>query len=171
MARHPTQSAVLGWEICHRAVQFPLQPHSTDGGRVEPSIALTGLLERSMYWPLSVAIRVRSMTALILRVIPGRTTNVPAACPSIPSIHRPNRVSGDVTPISHLFRSYRPGYTTFFTDETGATYLPSQGGGFRPEWTTKHGAGPYHAPLIATPVYPTPLLLFRMSRLRSVPER
>jgi hypothetical protein len=44
---------------------------------------------------------------------------------------------------------------TFFTDDDGASYLPSQGGGL-PSGVDHQtiGAGPYHAPLFATPVYP-----------------
>jgi hypothetical protein len=44
---------------------------------------------------------------------------------------------------------------TFFTDDDGLSYLPSQGGGI-PSGVDHQtiGAGPYHAPLISTPVYP-----------------
>jgi PKD repeat protein len=66
------------------------------------------------------------------------------------------RAPGDATP-NRTFVSQLTGQdsTTFFSDDDGASYLPSQGGGI-PSGVDHQtiGAGPYHAGFSATPAYP-----------------
>ncbi len=66
------------------------------------------------------------------------------------------RLAGDTRP-NRTFVSQLTGQDsiTFFTDDDGASYLPSQGGGI-PSGVDHQtiGAGPYHTPFPVNPVYP-----------------
>src|SRR6266404_1429452 len=128
---------------------------SFNGG--EPSIGVNWLTGKVMYLASFSAIRVGFDDCPSPARDTWTNTNVPAAASLDPILFTDHmRASGSTVP-NRTFVSQLTGQdsTTFFTDDDGVTYLPSQGGGI-PSGVDHQtiGAGPYHAPLIATPVYP-----------------
>ena len=133
----------------------PPTTNSFNGG--EPSIGVDWLTGKVMYLASFSAIRINFDDCPSPARDTWTNTNVPAAASLDPIMFTDHmRVSGSTTP-NRTFVSQLTGQdsTTFFTDDDGATYLPSQGGGI-PSGVDHQtiGAGPYHAPLFATPVYP-----------------
>jgi PKD repeat protein len=128
---------------------------SFNGG--EPSIGVNWLTGKVMYLASFSAVRVGFDDCPSPARDTWTNTNVPAAASLDPIMFTDHtRASGNTTP-NRTFVSQLTGQdsTTFFTDDDGASYLPSQGGGI-PSGVDHQtiGAGPYHSPLAATPVYP-----------------
>ncbi len=132
-------------------------PATTSFNGGEPSIGVNWLTGKVMYLASFSAIRVGFDDCPSPARDTWTNTNVPAAASLDPIMFTDHmRASGNTTP-NRTFVSQLTGQDsiTFFTDDDGATYLPSQGGGI-PSGVDHQtiGAGPYHAPLVATPVYP-----------------
>jgi PKD repeat protein len=133
----------------------PPPTNSFNGG--EPSLGSNWITGNAMYLASFSAIRVGFDDCSSPARDTWTNTNVPAAVSLDPILFTDHmRAAGSTVP-NRTFVSQLTGQDsiTFFTDDDGASYLPSQGGGI-PSGVDHQtiGAGPYHAPLIATPVYP-----------------
>ncbi len=133
----------------------PPPTNSFNGG--EPSIGVNWQTGNVMYLASFAAIRVGFDDCSSPARDTWTNTNAPSAVSLDPILFTDHmRAAGDTTP-NRTFVSQLTGQDsiTFFTDDDGASYLPSQGGGI-PSGVDHQtiGAGPYHAPLTGTPVYP-----------------
>ncbi|MEP6821338.1 MAG: hypothetical protein ABI946_03210 [Chthoniobacterales bacterium] len=136
----------------------PPPTNSFNGG--EPSIGVNWQTGNVMYLASFAAIRVGFDDCSSPARDTWTNTNAPSAVSLDPILFTDHmRAAGDLTP-NRTFVSQLTGQDsiTVFTDDDGASYLPSQGGGI-PSGVDHQtiGAGPYHAPLVATPVYPNPI--------------
>ena len=134
----------------------PPPTNSFNGG--EPSIGTDWLTGNAMYLASFSAIRV-GFDDCSSPAVDSWTNASPTAAVSLDPILFTDhmRAPGNTTP-NRTFVSQLTGQDsiTFFTDNDGASYLPSQGGGI-PSGVDHQtiGAGPYHAPLPSqNPVYP-----------------
>ncbi|PYK31290.1 MAG: hypothetical protein DME57_04230, partial [Verrucomicrobia bacterium] len=123
---------------------------SFNGG--EPSIGTDWVTGNAMYLASFAALRVSFDDCPSPARDVWTNTNVPAAVSLDPILFTDHMNGAHRTFVSQLTGQDS---ITFFTDNDGASYLPSQGGGI-PSGVDHQtiGAGPYHSPLTATPAYP-----------------
>ncbi|MGI9087731.1 MAG: hypothetical protein ACR2HH_08350 [Chthoniobacterales bacterium] len=128
----------------------PPPTNSFNGG--EPSIGVNWLTGNVMYLASFAAIRVAFDDCSSPARDTWTNTNAPAAVSLDPVLFTDHMNTAHRTFVSQLTGQDS---ITFFTDDDGVNYLPSQGGGI-PSGVDHQtiGAGPYHTPLVATPVYP-----------------
>ncbi len=137
----------------------PPSTASYNGG--EPSIGVNWLTGKVMYLASFSAVRIGFDDCSSPARDTWTNTNAPSAASLDPILFTDHmRAQGDLTP-NRTFVSQLTGQDsiTFFTDDDGATYLPSQGGGI-PSGVDHQtiGAGPYKAtttpPVPPHPTYP-----------------
>ena len=136
-------------------VYNPPPTNSFQGG--EPSLGSNWLTGNAMYVASLTSIRISFDDCSSPAKDTWLNTNIPSATSLDPILFTDHiRAPGDTTP-NRTFVSQLTGQDsiTFYTDNDGSTYIPSQGGGI-PSGVDHQtiGAGPYHAGTIPPHTYP-----------------